>query len=233
MEEIKNQNSKKAEPGIEVVFDCSVQDEIWRVKYLCKKHDWYRENGYQPGYPQKIEEKFKKDEKITEEDIEKAVADEFDTESNEKEIQAAKEDWNKISEVFFENLKTLGLPLQEKYFVAITKYGNGGSYGVPDNIQLNFKQSKSLSFTTAHEIVHLTIEHLIQKYNIVHWTKERLVDLIMNKIFPGRPRLQRNPENAEQISEIFEREFPDIEKIISEVSKLETSNKNSFAKKGE
>jgi uncharacterized protein YjaZ len=224
MEDIKNSNIAESEPAIEVVFDCLVEDEVNRVKYLCSKYEWYRENGYKPTYPKSISEKFEKGEKITEEDIEEAVSDEFDSETITKKIVMAQEEWDKIKERFFESLKTLGLPLQEKYYVSITEYGTGGSYGVPDNIQLNFNQTRSLSFVIAHEIVHLTIEHLIREYKIDHWTKERLVDLIMNKFFPENPKLQRNPPNAEQISEIFEREFPNIEKVILEVSKLKNEN---------
>jgi hypothetical protein len=113
------------------------------------------------------------------------------------------------------------LPLQEKYYVSITQYGNGGSYGTPDKIQLNFNQiTRNVSFTIAHETVHLTIEHLIREYKIDHWTKERIVDLIINKLFPENQRLQRNPKNAEQISEIFEREFPNVEKVIKDISEI-------------
>ena len=117
-------------------------------------------------------------------------------------------------------MKTLELPLSDKYYVSITKYGNGGGYGTPSSVQLRFEQPRSVTHTLAHEIVHLTIEHLIKKYQIDHWTKERIVDLVMNKFFPDNQRLQRNPENVEKVSEIFEREFPDIEKIIAEISKL-------------
>lgn len=214
------QFSKESEPEIQVIFDSTIEDETNRVKYLCSRYNWYKENGYRPSYPKVIEEKIEKGEDVNEEDIEKSVIEEFDKEKNEKQIQAAKEEWEKVKDIFFENLKILKLPLQEKYYVSITQYGNGGSYGLPNNIQLNFEQSRGLAFTTAHEIVHLTIEHLIQKYSIAHWTKERLVDLVMGKVFPGERRLQRDPENAERINEIFEKEFPDVEKIIQEVSDL-------------
>ena len=217
---MKNNGLKKSEPEIEVVFDCSVEDEINRVKYLCTKYQWYKNNGYRPTYPKSIAKKFESGEKITEADIEESVSDEFDSGTGAKQIALAEEEWNKIKERFFDSLKTLGLPVQNKYFVSITKYGNGGSYGVPNNIQLNFNQTRSLSFVIAHEIVHLTIEHLIKEYGIDHWIKERLVDLIMNRFFPENPKLQRDPANSEKISELFDNYFPDIRKIIEEVSKL-------------
>ncbi|MEI6843000.1 MAG: hypothetical protein WCK48_00600 [bacterium] len=217
---IENTSTQKSESSIEVVFGCLVKDEINRVKYLCSKYSWYKENRYEPTYPKAIQEKLDSGESITEDDISDAVKSEFDTSVNEKEISQTKKEWDKIKEGFFQNLKTLNLPLQKKYFLSITKYGTGGSYGTPNRIQLNLNQTNRSSFTIAHEIVHLTIEHLIKKYKIDHWTKERVVDLIMNKFFPDNKRLQRNPEGADKISEIFEREFPNIEKIVGEISQL-------------
>lgn len=66
----------------------------------------------------------------------------------------------------------------------------------------------------------MTIEPLIQEYKIQHWEKERIVDLIINKFFPEDQKVQRDPEDSEKISEIFEKNFPDVEKIIVEVSKI-------------
>jgi hypothetical protein len=61
---------------------------------------------------------------------------------------------------------------------------------------------------------------LIKECGIAHWTKERLVDLVMNKFFPENQKLQRDPENAEQITEIFNTYFPDITKVIKAVSEI-------------
>ena len=217
---MESMNTKELEPKDEVIFNCLVDDEINRVKYLCGRYNWYKENKYQPTYPKSIQKKLDGGEDITEESISEAVKSEFDVSINDEEISQTKEEWHKIKNGFFESLKTLELPLQEKYFLSITKYGTGGSYGTPNRIQLNLNQTDRPSFTIAHEIVHLTIEHLIKKYQINHWTKERIVDLIMNKFFLDNKRLQRNPEYAEKISEIFEREFPNVENVVEEISKL-------------
>jgi hypothetical protein len=160
--------------------------------------------------------------KINEDNVSQAVLAEFDEKNYNEEVNKIKEKWNLIKDKFFENLKNLGLPLQEKYFVCITRYGTGGSYGWPSDIQLNINQNRKewSAVTLAHEIIHLTIEPLIKKYSIAHWTKERLVNLTMNKFFPETPTLQRDPENAEKISEIFEKEFPNIENVIMSISKL-------------
>ena len=112
--------------------------------------------------------------------------------------------------------------MQSAYLVSFTKYGTGGSHNLPNRIQINFKYNcaKNLLATTFHEIIHLTIEDLIREYNIDHWTKERLVDLIYAKFFPKERLLQKDPEKPEQIKETFNRFFPDIKKVIIGVSKL-------------
>ena len=209
----------EAAPQVEVIFDRTVADEVNRVRYLCRKSAWYKENGYKPTYPKAIQEKLERSEDITEENIRKSVEEEFDSVVSEEKVSQTKEEWGRIQEGFFKNLKTLGLPIQKEYRISITVYGTGGSYGPPNNVQLNNHANRQ-PFVIAHEVVHLTIEHLIQKYKIDHWTKERMVDLVMNKFFPENQKLQRNPEHAEQIGEIFEREFPNIEKVISEIAKL-------------
>lgn len=214
------QNLKEAEPKIEVIFDFSVQGEAERVRNTLKKHKWYKERGYKPKYPQLIQEKLDRDEQINEDDVLEAVTDEFNQDRYAEQVAPIQEGWKEIENGFFENLETLGLPLQDKYYVCATRYGTGGSYGYPNDIQLNLEQKRKVPLTLAHEIVHLTIEPLIREYSIDHWTKERLVDLIMNKFFPEDQKLQRDPVNAGQILEIFNREFPDIKKVIMEVSKL-------------
>lgn len=217
---IEYQNNNESESKIEVVFDYSAEDEKERVFRTLKKHSWYKENGYKPKYPELIQEKLEKEENIKEEDVLEAVLSEFDKNKYAEQIGSILEEWNKIKGGFFENLKTLNLPLQDKYFVCVTKYGTGGSYGLPDSIQLNLENKRNIPITLAHEIVHLTIEPLIQEYKIQHWEKERIVDLIINKFFPEDQKVQRDPEDSEKISEIFEKNFPDVEKIIVEVSKI-------------
>lgn len=219
---MENQNPQEIKATNEVIFDCSIESEINRVKNTLKTLDWYKQTGYKLEFirlPQAIKQKIETGEEITDEEITKAVTEEFDADVNAEKIASIEQEWDEIKDRFFENLKTLGLPVQEKYFVSATKYGSGGSYWRPNSVKLNIESTRK-AFTLAHEIVHLTIEDLIKKYDIDHWTKERIVDLIMNKFFPEKARLQRNHENAEKISEIFEANYPDIEKIIREISEI-------------
>lgn len=214
------ESNEKVSIPIEVSF--SLEDEILRIKNTIKKYEWFVENRYNPDLPAEIKNKLEKREEVTEEDIKIATEKEYSGDKYQPKADEIIKAWKVESADFLEKLKSLGRSLPEKYFVFITTYGVGGSYGYPDNIQLNInKVSKGgILHTIFHEMVHLAIEDLIKLHNIPHWTKERLVDLTMNKFFPNKPRLQKYPENAEKISDIFEREFPNIEKIIIEVSKI-------------
>jgi hypothetical protein len=208
-----------------LAFDYSIQLESERVIRTLKKYKWYKENGYKPKFPLIIQQKLESDEEINEANVLEAVSKEFEQIKYEEQLRLIIKEWEAIQNNFFDNLKTLGMPIQNEYYVCVTKYGTGGSYGLPNNIQLNLEQKRSPALTLAHEIIHLTIESLIKEFGIEHWTKERLVDLIMNKFFADDKKVQRDPENTEQISEIFEKEFPNIKKIIEEVSLINIKNK--------
>jgi hypothetical protein len=200
----------------------SIQDEIGRVKYTLGKYQWYIDNAYKPHLPEKISALLKQGGEISDGLIKESIEEEWTevTYSNrKKEIEDA---WENESPNFLLKLKALGRPLQDKYYINLTRYGVGGSYGYPQDIQINLRteHGKGVLWIIFHEMVHLTIEDLIRKYNIEHWTKERLVNLIINKFFPDKAGVQKDPENAEKISEIFYRDYSDIEKIIIAVSNL-------------
>ncbi len=79
----------------------------------------------------------------------------------------------------------------EKYEVLFTLYGSGGSYD-PNSGTItlftteegNFKNYKNPANTIVHEIVHMGIERsLVEKYNLSHQEKERVVDKFVYLMF--------------------------------------------------
>lgn len=77
------------------------------------------------------------------------------------------------------------------YTVNLTLYGPGGSYN-PDEGSLliyttidgRFKQYDNPAHTLIHEVVHMGIEaSIIQKYNVPHPLKERIVDTFVSLCF--------------------------------------------------
>lgn len=79
----------------------------------------------------------------------------------------------------------------EKYKVQFTLYGTGGSYD-PDegtitlftNIDGNFMNYENPANTIIHEITHMGMEYsIVQKYNLSHGLKERIVDTFVYLMF--------------------------------------------------
>lgn len=214
MEKLLHQiESNEKTPELNVYF--STKEEVFRLKQTQAKLAWYKEQGYRITVPVGLDL-----ENATIEEIERVVSLEFDESVYKQKQDELEIIWGKERETFIKNLATLGLPIQKEYLLSLTRYGVGGSYGLPNRIQMNFNYGyEHLSKIIFHEIIHLTIEQLIKDHNIEHWTKERLIDLIFNKFFPNKKSLQRNPENSEHVQNIFDEHFPNITKIISLLSK--------------
>ncbi len=79
----------------------------------------------------------------------------------------------------------------ETYRVVFTLYGTGGSYD-PDtgsitlltNSEGGFMNYEQPANTIIHEIVHMGVEYsIVQKYNLSHGLKERLVDRLVHLMF--------------------------------------------------
>jgi hypothetical protein len=216
----KFETNEKVEIPIELSF--YFENEVARVMNTIKRYAWYTENKYRPSLPEGIKFKLDNGQEVSEEDIRIALEKEYKEDTYKKEEEEIMKSWESESAGFLEKLKSLGRPLPDRFYIFLTAYGVGGSYGYPDKVYINMRNTSKAGIlgTIFHEMVHLVIEDLIQKNNIPHWTKERIVNLIMNKFSPDKPIMQRDPENAKEIGEIFEREFPDVERIISEISKL-------------
>lgn len=196
-------------------FNISVPDEIIRITNTLKKLEWYRENNYKINFPKELDL-----ENATEETIQQAISSDFDISFYEKYQSELEKSWIELGEEFIKKLRTLGLPVQNNYLITLTRYGVGGSYGLPNRICLNIDYGyHNIIETILHEIIHLTIENLIKEYNIDHWTKERLVNLIYNRFYPEKASLQTDPKDKEKVQEAFDKYFPDIKKVIIELSK--------------
>lgn len=195
---------------IDLNFNFSKELEKWRIKTCLAKLDWYQAQGYKINLPEAGQA-----EEYSEADFQEYA--DF--------IQAA---WPKYSDKLSQALAGLrGAEIQSAYKVNLTKYGVGGSYSYPNEVIINVaqKERERAVLTLIHEITHLSIHQLINKYQIEHWQKERLVDLITMRIFPELFSLQRDPGNAGLIGRHFDQYYPDIEKIISTVSEKTRADK--------
>lgn len=169
--------------------------EINRVKNTIAKLDWYISQGYKPKLPDGI----KKD--SSEQEIQNQIKKEY-VERKYKEVgKKITYDFSIIQEIFTETVKNIfGKEIPDTFLINLTNYGVGGSYNIPNVVIFNINNQKGFK-TLIHEIIHILIEPFIQKYEIQHWEKERIVDLILNSkefIFLNYNSWQRGYDNVEK-----------------------------------
>jgi len=156
---------------LEIKF--GIDFEIERVEQTLAKMDWFDSHGYKPKLPQGVGRS------SSAQEIKASVLREFD----EKKLKEVSDkiffDFSKIEKQFSKKSKEVfknNFP--EIFFVYLTNYGVGGSYGFPNKVAVNI--NADVFRIIIHEIIHLFIEESVQKYGIEHWEKERVVDLILN-----------------------------------------------------
>jgi hypothetical protein len=202
-------------------FIYTVEFECERIRRTLERWLWYQEQKYRINVPEEIRLAKEHGAEVTFEAIQAAALREFTTQAYQDAEYAILDEWNRYCKDFHKQLLTLGLPVSEEYSIYLTRYGVGGSYHLPNTVVANIDYGRNVTWlTVAHEITHLIIENLIQEYRVEHWTKERLVSLIINRFFPEHATLQRDPPRAEEIQQVFDIYFPDIHKTIKEVSQL-------------
>lgn len=195
----------------------STQIELDRVIESIGNLAWFQQNSYPISLPEGIQESSSK------EKIEEAIGKEYSENVliYEKEKTSLIERWGKYDKILEENLKKCSLKFYSEYEVFFSAYGTGGSYQLPNLLIVNAKRSWQIGLlrTIIHEIIHLSIEEYIRQYKIDHWVKERIVDLIFEKFFPELVKKQNIPIPTEKIDSIFAEHYPNIEKIISLLTK--------------
>lgn len=208
-----HQKESKESP-ISLNIEYGKEQESNRIRNTLKKLPWYKEQGYSNiVVPDKLSEQ------STQEEIDKVLSDEYSEEAYENTTKMIHEQWPELAEKLTELKNIPSFELKDTYKVILTKYGSGGSYNYKTgDVILNLGVKGRIS-TIAHEIVHIGIEHLIQKNNIEHWRKERLVDLIMEKMFPGLKKPQPIKEDADVVDGAFNKHFPNIDAITEEIGK--------------
>lgn len=207
---------------IKIKIKYSIEDEIKRIITTIKKIDWFIEQGYdfdKLTFPKSLP--IAKIKLVTEEEIKSFVEEEYNIEDFDNNAKYLKSEWLKIGVILSEKIQKIGIKPEDEYFIYFTKYGMGGSYHRPKSVILNItrKWNVGLLRTVIHEIIHLSIEDLIMEYKIKHWAKERIVDLIFADFFPEFSKMQNIP-NTEEVDIVFNKYYPNIKKIITEVSRL-------------
>lgn len=195
----------------------SKENEINNVNEIFRDKDWYLKHNYRvflPGdltlenpRPDQTEIKQLIDADYKESDYQLVA-----------EFLKSQEIW--LSSIIQPALKKINRVALDSYEVYLTKYGVGGGYELPNKIGLDIKKNfGDLIKTLVHEIIHLSIEEEILKNKVEHFNKERVVVLLMQKLFPEINKEPKNmPVEAKDIVDpVFEKFFPNVDKIIYNV----------------
>lgn len=205
---------------IKLAIKYSIKDEVERIQSTIAKLDWYKEKGYKLCFPESFSTE---DPNFKNEDyIENSIKNEYNEEDYKEKEDFIIEHSEKINTALDRFFKETGIKSQDNYEILLTKYGVGGSYGFPSLVLINtqFCRGGGLIITIIHEIIHISIEDLIQKYNVGHWEKETIVDSIFEKIAPELApkrseeeyQVRRKIDKA-SFDKVFEKYYPNIEDI--------------------
>ena len=160
---------------------------------------------------------------ISKEEIKKLIEKEYDLEIYKTAEEAVLKSWKGNNKTIKEiNEKMTGSKIIDKLNVILTKYGTQGSYILPNSVIINISKvpPEFLIKTVIHESIHLMIEHLIKKYSVEHWVKERIVDLIIDLEYKSRFKMQSVPEWAIATDKIFKENYPNLISMMEKASKI-------------
>lgn len=198
----------------------SKENEINNIKEIFDEKDWYLKHNYRVFLPKNLS---LDNSSLKPEEIMQLINEEY-READYRlaaEFIKTKESW--IDSAVTKAFQEIDKVPEERYEIYLTKYGVGGSYELPNKIGLDIKKDQEgLIKTLIHEIFHLSIEHEILKYKINHFSKERIVNLLMEKLLPEINKPAKNlPDEIKKIVDpVFHKYYPDIEKVIFLVSKI-------------
>jgi hypothetical protein len=203
------------------IFNYSLETEVEQAKEVVGELEWYRENGYEVVLPVGIIKE------SSEEEIKKAVEKEHSKnkenfKKTQKEVQMLLNKHSLKLDSFF-NAFEYDTPSEIQLF--FTAYGSGGGYDLPDKIFILVSGfAQDVFETIIHETVHLIIEKpLIEKYQIPHWQKEMLVDILCeSSLLDGVYGKNQIQNDSESISLEY------IEKM--KFNRKDTLNYKSFLK---
>lgn len=211
---------------VKINIQYSITKEIERVIYTANRINTFSERGYKVEKllsPKNIP--YQDIKLMTETEIKNLITEDYITEDYDKNIKYIKDRWLQVEPKFKLEIEKMKIEIIPEFHIFFTKYGITGSYESPNIIFVNITKfyNEGLLRIIIHELIHLLINPYILKYNIEHWSKERIVDLIFLDFLPELCKMQEIP-NTEDSDNLFYKYFPDIEKVIFEISKMKNKN---------
>lgn len=176
----------------------SCDEEFEYILSLINEREFFQQNGYVVKLPnhEKFQNAFfdKNTPTVNVDELKlvfkNSIYRKNDYEKGTNKLSMAINDMASVWHTFGQWCRDWDFKLFPQYQIALTLYGTGGMY-LPDegrvvmltNLNGEFQDENPLE-TIIHEIVHLGIEeNIVSLFNLGHWEKERLVDLICTNSF--------------------------------------------------
>lgn len=174
-------------------FNFSLKQELEDIAWIYSEHDFFMKNKYKVYYPdisEALTQKLigdlssKKNKILLKNEFQKIFVKDKDI--YEKTISVVSQNWKKIENRFLFNLEKLNGAKTTNVTCFVSRYGPGGSYYPPNRVSIRVVYENEIdidraSEKIAHEIVHLAVNDLSEKYELGFENTERLVDLILTK----------------------------------------------------
>ncbi len=206
---------------ISLSFKYSKILEKERITNTIKRLSWYKENKYNVdliGFPKELnrERIFS----VSDTDISNAIDAEYDETKfveSERSLRELFPLYHDRLTCFLDEIKLSIIP---SIVVQLTMYGMGGSYSLPNKAIVNIAKYYGVGLlrNMLHEIIHLHIQHLIDRYKLSQWQKERVVDLLIEKLVPELAKQQKIPIDISVVDEAFNKYYPDVPRVIQNIA---------------
>jgi len=203
------------EISIPIIFKYGTEWELKRVLNTLETKDWLTKNGYRFSLPQGLGDFQSQDIDVIKGLIEK----EYSPAAYQIAEAAINRSWDGNCRLMKKiNEKLVGSYMLNELNIILTKYGTQGSYIQPNSIVINISTipPEFLIKTVIHESLHLMIETQIRQYDVDHWIKERIVNLIMDAEFKSRFKMDKAPEQSIVIDGLFRQLYPNLDLILKE-----------------
>lgn len=196
--------------------------EISRLLYTLNRLEWYLNNGYSLDYISFPEGLVVSNTArgVDEEKVALLVKKEYNSNKYKEAAESLDNLYRNYKQILGIFINKISLGILPEIEVVLSRYGIGGSYHLPNKIVCNIAKMYNIGLlrATLHEIIHLHIEPLIKKYQINHWSKESIVNLLFQSAFMDIYKESDTRNNEGSVKQAYDKFFPDIEKIISTVS---------------
>ena len=199
-------------PRLDISY--SAKQEVRRVRDTLERLSWYQEEGYRVDLPGGITKE------SDDEEVMRAVEHEYAAASYAEHAATLQKEWEALHRGFGRMKEEPTFHLEDEYNVVLTKYGVGGSYDPNLNkvtVKVSARPRGGIAGIVVHEVVHLAVQYLIDLHQLPHWRKERLVDLVVERYFPGLRKMQDIAEDVSIVDRAFEKYFPNMEEVVRSI----------------